>query len=161
MKLANFLMTLSLIAAFTFPVASKAAFLNELDGSYRIGGDKCLFESTTKPTGKARITSTVDSATVNIEVIIATLKTSIPFSFKAGNGDVKTARMEGDIIKLPVVRRTVWSTDEFLRKSTMTEYEGVAIPKKLSTTTLVERSSRELLLKIEDRDQIIECELYK
>ena len=162
MKKMNLFTTLLCLTALTLPAISQAGFLNDIEGNYKIGGKKCRFESITKPTGKARISSVEKGATVDIEVIISSLKTTIPFSFNSGSGDVKTTRMEGDIIKLPIVRRTVWSTDEVKRKSTITQFEGVAIPKLLTTSTLIEKGSRELLIKIEDKESsIIECELIK
>jgi hypothetical protein len=154
--------TLLCLTTLVTPAISQAGFLDEIEGRYKIGGKKCRFESSTRPTGRARISSIEKGATVDIEVIIASLKTTIPFSFKSGSGDVKTTRMEGDIIKLPIVRRTVWSTDEKERKSVITQFEGVAIPRLLSTSTLQEKSSRELIIKIEDKESsIIECELVK
>jgi hypothetical protein len=123
---------------------SYAGFLNDIDGDYQVKGKNCNFETTIKLTGKARINSSDSGAVVSLEVIISNLKTEIPFSFLNGKGDKKKTAMEGDVIRLPVTKRVIWETNEAKRTSAKTEFEGILISKKTSTTSLAEMRAAKL-----------------
>jgi hypothetical protein len=154
----NLFTTLSFLALTAFPAISSASFLNNLEGTYKIGGNKCKFESITMPTGRASITSGTSGATVKIEVIISGLKTEIPVSFRNSSGDEKKTTMEGDILRLPIARRTVWNTDEVKLVSTISEYEGIVFPKLTGSYSLREANNSVLKLRLEiPGSDLIEC----
>lgn len=145
------------------PATSFAGFLNNLEGYYSIGGANCQFDSSTKLTGRASITSYQSHGiTVHIEVIVGALKTEIPLPFRNGSGDVKRTEMEGDVIPLPVTRRTVWETDESARKSALVEYEGVGFAKKTGAFMLSEASLGKVMIKVQtSNSDVTDCVLVK
>jgi hypothetical protein len=138
-------------------VISHAGFLDDIDGNYLIKGKSCIFDSSTKLTGEARIDSSDIGAVLSLEVFISNYKTEIPFSFLNGKGNKKETQVEGDIVPLPVTRRVIWETDEAERTSTKSEFKGVLVTRKTSTTTLVEVEDDKLLFKLNN----IECELVR
>jgi hypothetical protein len=142
---------------------SYAGFLNNLEGSYSIGGGNCQFDSSTKLTGQASISSNQSQGiTVHIGAIIGALQTEIPVSFRNGSGDVKKTEMEGDIIRLPVTRRTVWETDESARTAAIAEYEGVGFAKKTGVFTLSEARDGKVTITVQaPRTAVVECVLVK
>lgn len=139
------------------------SFMNKLEGFYSIGGANCQFDSVTKLTGRASISSNqAEGITVHIEAIIGGLQTEIPLSFKNGSGDVKKTEMEGDVIPLPISRRTVWETDESARKSAFVEYEGVGFAKKTGAFMLSEASDGKVMLKVQTSKSVVtDCVLIK
>lgn len=143
---------LSLLTIAAFPAVSNAGFMDNLEGSYSVGGKKCKLDSVTTVTGKASITPNASGAVVRLRVLIgSTFETEIPLSFKNGKGDIKNTKMEGDIISLPVTRRTVWNTDEVNRKSTLEEYEGVGIAKQTGAYSLSEENNGTVTLTIKEK----------
>ncbi|MEA9355395.1 hypothetical protein SHI21_04250 [Bacteriovorax sp. PP10] len=158
----NSLLTIAFLALASLPAVSNAGFMDNLQGSYSVGGKKCKFEATTTMAGTATITPNASGAVVNLKVVIASLTTEIPVGFRNGSGDVKSTKVEGDILPLPVTRRTVWNTDEVNRKSTITEYEGVGLAKKRGTYTLAEENNGTVTLSLEEKGgDLVQCTLTR
>lgn len=154
-------MIASLLVIAAAPAISHAGFLNTLQGSYSISGPNCDLGEV-KITGEASILATQSGATVYIQINAGGLQTEIPVNFRNGSGDVKKTNLEGDILPLPVTRRTVWNTDEATRESVLTSYEGVAFAKKKEVDTLSVSSDGKILLKMQSsKSDITECVLIK
>jgi len=161
-------MRASLIAVVSFlvmaivPAVSNAGFMDNLQGSYSVSGKKCKFETSTTLTGKANITPTASGAVVTLKVVIAALATELSLSFRNDSGDVKSTKIEGDILPLPVTRRVVWNTDEVNRKTTLTEYEGVGVAKKTGTYTLAEENNGTVTVSLDEKGAgLVQCTLTR
>lgn len=138
--------------------AAYAGFLDDVSGQYKVVKDgNCTFESGIEISGNARIESNETGATLLLEAIICGLTRDIPIRFLNGKGSKKKTEVEGDILPLPVTRKTVWETNESSRTSKITEYEGVLVAKKTGTYTLIETSPDHLSLGLDT----VKCHLIR
>lgn len=159
----NSLITIaSFLALATLPAVSQAGFMDNLQGSYSVGGKKCKLDQYTKLTGQAYIAPTKAGAVVVLKATSANLGIDVPVSFLNGSGDSKNTKVEGDILPLPVSHRLVWNTDEVNRKSTKTEYEGVVFAKELGTYTLAEENNGTVTLTLKEKGaDLVQCTLTR